>query len=366
MIHLNIGQCGNQIGAAFWNLAWDLNEKVANNPFFDEYKKAHCILVDSEPKVIATAIEATRTNAELHDRFGFYRKENVIKDQSGRGNNFALGYLDPFASEETSLLYLCENAIRLEAERCDMFSGFNICHSTSGGTGSGFTSRILEILFDDYPKQSRFTVSVFPCLDASDTCLQSLNSVLCLSRLLSCSDGVFAFSNDTMLRNCTSMVDFNNNIALNMWNIYAPWSLSSYIGKSKKKHVRAFSPFEFLNIMMASPWDKIFEVSLRTPNKRTPKLSTIDHLFIRSATPVPQENTTNCLFLGQEMSTMCTRLHLKQTKVILDRAKLLFDNRAYIHHVCFLIKILKPFLQYTKYGLEEEEFLYAFEILSNC
>ena len=38
--------------------------------------------------------------------------------------------------------------IRKEAEKCENLSGFQLCHSTSGGTGSGLGSLLLQRLKD--------------------------------------------------------------------------------------------------------------------------------------------------------------------------------------------------------------------------
>ena len=42
-------------------------------------------------------------------------------------------------------------------------TGFFVFHSFGGGTGSGFTSLLLERLSVDYGKKSKLGFSIFPC-----------------------------------------------------------------------------------------------------------------------------------------------------------------------------------------------------------
>ena len=54
------------------------------------------------------------------------------------------------------------DSIRLLAEKSDRVEGFIITHSAGGGTGSGFSSRILETLDQDFSQAIRIPVTVFP------------------------------------------------------------------------------------------------------------------------------------------------------------------------------------------------------------
>lgn len=41
-----------------------------------------------------------------------------------------------------------EEIVRVEIERCDLFSGFIMCSSPNGGAGSGLTSKTLNQIND--------------------------------------------------------------------------------------------------------------------------------------------------------------------------------------------------------------------------
>jgi hypothetical protein len=276
-VFISVGQCGNQVGSAFWQRAAAL--PCASNSFFDEYGKARAILVDAEPKVVTGTLAHIKAplssgvadSRQQDDRqYGIFRRANVCLEQSGRGNNWALGYFGPGAKEgsDESLSTRVLAALEKEVERCDMFTGCVLMHSTTGGTGSGLGSRLLEQLCDLYGSQFRLTNSVLPSLRAGDSTLQSYNSVLTLSCLQQCTDAVIYADNDalwaqasgvtlprlarpivyapgqspteptatrslhsnlsTAASNSVQIEDINRDMASGLVNFFSPWSLSSY------------------------------------------------------------------------------------------------------------------------------------------
>lgn len=52
--------------------------------------------------------------------------------------------------------------LRKIADRCQGLQGFLIFHSYGGGTGSGFTSLLLERLAIEYGKKSKLNFSIYP------------------------------------------------------------------------------------------------------------------------------------------------------------------------------------------------------------
>lgn len=59
--------------------------------------------------------------------------------------------------------------IRRSAEQCNGLQGFLIFHSFGGGTGSGFTSLMMERLSVIYGKKSKLEFSIYPAPQIS-TC----------------------------------------------------------------------------------------------------------------------------------------------------------------------------------------------------
>jgi hypothetical protein len=137
-VFVHVGQAGNQIGQAFW-VGHGTHNNLPLNPFIDDVRwvfvcagcvqiggrnfllieytvshgvvcppraqhgKARCLLVDSEPKVVAaTLLKTSRALGAKDDRdTSLFRKANVCFDQSGRGNNWALGYFGKDRREGT-------------------------------------------------------------------------------------------------------------------------------------------------------------------------------------------------------------------------------------------------------------------------
>ena len=174
-LFVHVGQCGNQIALPFWRLAeseaglpWGGDdggsqslaamEARCRHPLFDDVDGcARCVMVDSEPKVVADTVRGLRT----------IRPGNVCLDHSGRGNNWAMGFMACAADEERAMAssshgifgsavaggLFCDvvETIRREAERTDALRSMVVVHSLSGGTGSGAGSAILQHLRDYYP-----------------------------------------------------------------------------------------------------------------------------------------------------------------------------------------------------------------------
>jgi len=112
--------------------------------------------IDSEKKVL---------NKYLSDdslKKYFILDKNLIKNSSGRGNNWALGYDIDFKEfkQEKSLVQEAFDKLDNFIEKCDFLKGFIFIHSMYGGTGSGVTTRLIEMLRDEYPKFEIFDVSV--------------------------------------------------------------------------------------------------------------------------------------------------------------------------------------------------------------
>lgn len=60
------------------------------------------------------------------------------------------------------IIDLTLDRIRRLTEQCKGLQGFLIFHSFGGGTGSGFSSLLMEQLSADYPKKSKLTFSIYP------------------------------------------------------------------------------------------------------------------------------------------------------------------------------------------------------------
>eukprot|EP01084_Bolivina_argentea_P046794 86185_1 len=163
IVHISVGQCGNQIGHIFWHRIleehnikkdgfFDMHENLQFEDFFKldkievyfvpteaERYIPRTILIDLEPGVIDKVISS--------DIGQLYNPNYILKSASGAGNNWAKGHYT-LGSE---LIDEAIDIIRKQTESCDQLQGFQLSHSIGGGTGSGFGTLILEKLKDFYP-----------------------------------------------------------------------------------------------------------------------------------------------------------------------------------------------------------------------
>jgi len=204
ILHIQVGQCGNQIGNRFWqtmiaehnldgtgkytgeNAAVDLDKvDVYMRSAGERYVPRAC-LVDLEPGTV-DVIKASPVGT-------LFKPDNFVFGASGAGNNWAKGHY----TEGAELIEEALDVVRKEVENCDCPQGFQICHSLGGGTGSGMGTLVLLKLRDAYPDRILNTFSVYPSPKVSDTVVEPYNAVLSSHQLLENADEVFIIDNEAL------------------------------------------------------------------------------------------------------------------------------------------------------------------------
>jgi tubulin alpha len=61
--------------------------------------------------------------------------------------------------------------IKKVCEKCHALQGFLVFHSYGGGTGSGFSSLLMEKMSAEYGKKSKLTFSIYPAPEVSNNTL---------------------------------------------------------------------------------------------------------------------------------------------------------------------------------------------------
>ncbi|KAJ7430743.1 gamma tubulin [Mycena latifolia] len=198
IVTLQLGQCGNQAGSAFWQrmcsehginadgiLDQDFETKAYDkkSAFFyqadDDRYVPRAILIDLEPRVINNILSS-------HPRL--YNPENIYisKDGGGAGNNWARGHASGEAIYEDIM-----EMLEREVEGSD---------SLEVWTGSGLGSFMLERLTDRFPKKLLQTYSFFPNSQEGDVVVQPYNALLTLKRLVDNADSVIVLDNLALSR----------------------------------------------------------------------------------------------------------------------------------------------------------------------
>ena len=132
LIHMQAGQCGNQVGSKFWSVisaehgvdttghytGHSSRQLDKINVFYNEVGRERyvprAVLVDLEPGPINKV-----RNGELGSLF---RPDNYVHGASGAGNNWAKGHY----SEGNELIESVMEVVRRESEQCDMLQARTI------------------------------------------------------------------------------------------------------------------------------------------------------------------------------------------------------------------------------------------------
>jgi tubulin alpha len=77
-----------------------------------------------------------------------------------------------------------------------------VFHSFGGGTGSGFTSLLMERLSVDYGKKAKLEFAVYPALQISTAVVETYNSILTTHTTLEHSDCAFMVDNEAIYDIC--------------------------------------------------------------------------------------------------------------------------------------------------------------------
>ncbi|XP_078282332.1 tubulin beta-4B chain-like isoform X4 [Rhinoraja longicauda] len=204
IVHLQAGQCGNQIGAKFWEVISDEHgidptgayhgdsdlqlERI--NVYYNEATGGKYV-----PRAILMDLEPGTMDSVRSGPFGqIFRPDNFVFGQSGAGNNWAKGHYTDGAELIDSVL----DVVRKEAEGCDCLQGFQLTHSLGGGTGSGMGTLLISKIREEYPDRIMNTFSVVPSPKVSDTVVEPYNATLSVHQLVENTDETFCIDNEAL------------------------------------------------------------------------------------------------------------------------------------------------------------------------
>lgn len=129
ILHIQGGQCGNQIGAKFWEVICDEHgidstgtyhgdsdlqlERI--NVYYNEATGGRYV-----PRAVLMDLEPGTMDSVRSGPYGqIFRPDNFVFGQSGAGNNWAKGHYTEGAELIDSVL----DVVRKEAESCDCLQG---------------------------------------------------------------------------------------------------------------------------------------------------------------------------------------------------------------------------------------------------
>uniref|UniRef100_A0A8D2CP01 Tubulin alpha chain n=1 Tax=Sciurus vulgaris TaxID=55149 RepID=A0A8D2CP01_SCIVU len=216
-LSIHIGQAGIQIGDACWELyclehgiqpdglVLDSKQDQLENSkmkhmnasfdtFFHETRTGkhvpRALFMDLEP----TVIDGTRTGKFR----SLFHPEQLVSGKEDAANNYARGRY----SVGSEIISLVLERIRKLAEQCSGLQGFLIFRSFGGGTGSGFTSLLMEQLSVEYSRKTKLEFSVYPAPRISTAVVEPYNSILTTHSTIEHSDCTFMVDNEAIYDIC--------------------------------------------------------------------------------------------------------------------------------------------------------------------
>ncbi|CAN1264781.1 Tubulin beta-1 chain, partial [Linum perenne] len=208
ILHIQGGQCGNQIGAKFWEVVCaehgidstgryqgDNEQQIERvNVYYNEASCGRFV-----PRAVLMDLEPGTMDSVRSGPYGqIFRPDNFVFGQSGAGNNWAKGHYTEGAELIDSVL----DVVRKEAENCDCLQGFQVCHSLGGGTGSGMGTLLISKIREEYPDRMMLTFSVFPSPKVSDTVVEPYNATLSVHQLVENADECMVLDNEALYDIC--------------------------------------------------------------------------------------------------------------------------------------------------------------------
>jgi tubulin alpha len=128
-----------------------------------------------------------------------YHRDQLITGKEDAASNYARGHY----TIGKELVDLVLDRVRKLADRCSSLQSFLIFHSFGGGTGSGFTSLLMEKLSADYGKMCKLQFAP----QTSTGVVEPYNSVLNTHATMEHSDCAIMFENECIYEICRRNLD---------------------------------------------------------------------------------------------------------------------------------------------------------------
>ena len=210
IVHIQAGQCGNQVGTKFWEVISEEHGIDTNGMFTGDddddklVERANVYFSEGQggkyvPRAVCVDLEPGTIDAVKASKYGgLFRPDNFIFGQNGAANNWAKGHYTEGAELVDSVL----DVIRKEVEACECLQGFQLLHSLGGGTGSGMGTLLLSKIREEYPDRIMSTFSVLPSPKVSNTVTEPYNCILSVHQLVENSDETYCIDNEALYDIC--------------------------------------------------------------------------------------------------------------------------------------------------------------------
>ncbi|EAT43523.1 AAEL005052-PA [Aedes aegypti] len=264
IVHLQAGQCGNQIGSKFWEIISDehgidpTGHYHGDNDLQLDRIDVYYTEVNGNkyvPRAVLVDLEPGTMDSVRQSPYGaLFRPDNYVYGQSGAGNNWAKGHYTEGAELVDNVL----EVIRKESENCDCLQGFQLAHSLGGGTGSGMGTLLISKIREEYPDRIMNTFSVVPSPKVSDVVLEPYNATLSVHQLVENSDATNCIDNEALYDICMrtlrlanpAYADLNHLISVTMSGVTTCLRFPGQLNADLRKLAVNMVPFPRLHFFM--------------------------------------------------------------------------------------------------------------------
>ncbi|XP_025225867.1 tubulin beta-3 chain isoform X6 [Macaca mulatta] len=216
IVHIQAGQCGNQIGAKFWEV--------------------------------------------ISDEHGIDPSGNYVGD-----SDLQLERISVYYNEASSHKYV-PRAILVDLEPGTMDSVrsgafghlFQLTHSLGGGTGSGMGTLLISKVREEYPDRIMNTFSVVPSPKVSDTVVEPYNATLSIHQLVENTDETYCIDNEALYDICFRTLklatptygDLNHLVSATMSGVTTSLRFPGQLNADLRKLAVNMVPFPRLHFFM--------------------------------------------------------------------------------------------------------------------
>ncbi|EFN81109.1 tubulin beta chain isoform X1 [Harpegnathos saltator] len=277
IVHLQLGQCGNNVGRKFWEVISDEHGLNPTGRFVGksdlQLQRINVYFAEDAaeryvPRAILVDLDRKGLEPVLSGPYGnLFKPDNVVAGTNGAGNNWAKGHY----TEGAELADLTLELVRTEAESCDLIQGIQLVHALGGGTGSGMGSLLVQNLIEEYPGRVLKSYVVMPSSRTSDVVVGPYNAVLSINHLIECVHQVYHMDNEALYYICNSILrlfsptydDMNHLISVCMAGVTTCLRFPGQLNADLKKLLVNMVPFPRLHFFVPGHVPLIADRSIR-------------------------------------------------------------------------------------------------------
>ena len=329
LLFLHLGEAGINMGKTLWDqFSYEHNfdeEGKIINPLSEnliDYSFSSIFEEISSEKYVPKSIFIDTDLYSLNPlkKRNFFNKNNLISGKGDTGNLFPRGF-----NLYDELLTEAKEQIRKEFERSDKLQAIITTNSINGGTGSGFFTKLIHSLSEDYNKIPKIGFIIYPS-KFDNHGVESINSMLCSSVFLDELSAINLIQNSSLYNinqriegDKPSLIDNDRLISYLISNFTASHRFDNIIDCSVNRFLSNTIMYPVMHCFINSfyPFNSLQNQEFPTLKSTTEELINSNNCFARNETEYPFIFSCGIMYRGEVKShDMCFELNnLKTMKI---------------------------------------------------